>query len=128
MVGSYVSVIVFPLMVPVATVAPVGNGAGGAGVEDEEVRGLGGEEDELEPERPGAGSTGAAVGQWLTEGCVVYAAHPIVFVAENVWGRSGTGVPSQSISTINNAVHPLRVVTYCSSYICKLRLAPDCLQ
>ncbi len=115
-------------MVPVATVAPVGKGAGGAGFEDEEVKGLGGGEAELETEGPGAGTTGAAVGQLLTDGCVVYAAHPIVLVPENVWGRSGTGIPSQSIPTINNVVHPLRVVTYCSSYICKLRLAPDCLQ
>lgn len=90
-------------MVPVTTVAPVGIDAGGSGFEDEEVRGLGGEEDELEPEGPGVGTTGAAVGQLLTDGCRVYAAHPIVVVPEKVWGRSGTGVPSQSVPTISDA-------------------------
>lgn len=69
----------------------MGKGAEGAEFEDDEVRGLGGEEDESEPEGPRAGTTGAAVGQLLTDGCVVYAAHPIVVVPEKVWGRSGAG-------------------------------------
>ena len=103
MVGSKVSVSVKPpAMVPTTTVAPETKGAEDPGT-DIDTEGalvgvwLGG----LPP--PGAGTTGAAVGQLLTDGCVVYEAHPIVVVPDIVIGRSGTGVSLQSVVVINTA-------------------------
>ena len=73
-------------MVPTTTVAPEARGEVWLGA----------------PPPPGAGITGAAVGQFETNGCVVYEAHPIVVVPDIVWGKSGTGVSLQSIPAINS--------------------------
>ena len=103
MIGSKVSVSVDPpAMVPTTTVAPEARVAEGPGTGLETEGAL------LEvwlgaPPPPGAGITGAAVGQLLTDGCVVYDAHPIVVVPDIVRGRSGTGVSLQSVVAINAA-------------------------
>lgn len=84
MVGSYVSVIVLPLIVPVTTVAPVGKGVRGAGFGGEEAREVEGEADASRAEESEAKTTEVVVGQLPTDGCIVYAAHPIVVVPERV--------------------------------------------
>ena len=103
MVGSKVSVSVKPpAMVPTTTVAPEARGAEEPGTETDTEGALvgvwlGG------PPPPGAGITGAAVGQLLRDGCVVYEAHPIVVVPDIVIGRRGTGVSLQSVIKLNTA-------------------------
>ena len=110
MVGSKVSVSVAPpAMVPTTTVAP-----------DARVEVLVGA-----PPPPGAGITGAAVGQLLTDGCVVHEAHPMVVVPDIVSGRSGTGVSLQSIVAIKSLWNRRTFATYCNSHSCKLHLIPN---
>ena len=111
-------------MVPTTTVAPEARGAEDTGTETDTegaVVGvwLGG------PPPPGAGTTGDAVGQLLTDGCVVYEAHPIVVVPDIIIGRSGTGVSLQSIVTINTACAQEIMATYYNSHNCKLHLVPN---